>query len=105
MKNRDTYFAGVTHQSLCDGVDRVEDHKLGDACGACCLPIREICRNRTAGRSIPDPSNRAVPDSLLYSLPAEPKAGAIAAGDMLEDWSHRYTAAVRGWGQIESSRV
>lgn len=32
---------------------------------------------------VPEPSKRAVPDSLLYSLPAAPMAGAIAGGDMV----------------------
>ena len=32
---------------------------------------------------VPDPSNLAMPDSLLYSFPAAPTTGAIAGGDML----------------------
>ena len=39
--------------------------------------------HRSNLEAVPDPSNRAVPDSLLNSFPAEPKAGAIAGGDIL----------------------
>jgi hypothetical protein len=44
------------------------------------------------GTRIPDPSNRAMPDSLLYSLPAAPMAGAIAGGDI---WSCVYVRGKR----------
>ena len=49
----------------------------------------------------PDPSNLAVPDCLLYSLVAEPMAGAMAGGDMVA----RYLSNARKDTKVDSRQT
>jgi hypothetical protein len=75
-----THSGGIAHESFCNCVDRVENHELSDAGGTSLLSALSAAH---VVADLPEPSSRAVPDSRLYSLPAAPRAGAIAGGDMM----------------------
>ena len=59
----------------------MEDHELGDT-GRSCSKLDTFLEPVTV--NLPEPSNLAVPDSLLYSFAPEPNAGAMAGGDMVQ---------------------
>ena len=59
----------------------MKDHELCDT-GRSCSKSDAFLQPVTV--NLPEPSNLAVPDSLLYSFAPEPKAGAMAGGDMAQ---------------------
>lgn len=65
---------------------------------------------------VPDPSSLAMPDSRLYSLPDEPRAGARAGGDILvcgyeyardrgANTGHRSPARIKGGEEVTKTNA